>query len=1459
MKQSFILALFTVSVLSAQSDTWILDKDNPVSNSQIKWTAPFWGYTYNVSPGDVRIRSIRSPYYEITTNLSEIALKGESDFLESEGWVLLYAFLGGSGVTINPSDTTINPFVILYNKERGILRYFYMKYFSSNHTSAFAELTSNSNTGILSSIHTDQNYVFALDKIDKNMMKQTTITNYQFQYGETWMYSDFTVAYDDAQQHINNSLRFRSRATDIQYFNLSAVGQINSTHSTVNKHGIASLFSFGNYINEYFSKGQSLKNFIQNMPAKLADRGILLPFHNAMSEAISKMNKLGITEIIPYVNVASGVINFFMGNSAGVSSINLSLQAEISGTATLETQISDVTVRQPGRASGSSVGQQPVYNQPLGVVQVRNSPTIDRRQIGSNTNRTYSYKLTNLPSNFIVNPQSGLNPIPIDLKVAFDFKLTCYRLVNAPFYLPFEDNFSDEMNRFLTNYYVNTIPTYNSYHCYSEYIDYDKAKNMVLTTKTRATLDDINIKIMAVFEYANNPAKAPYIYVANYNPTTNSYVSAEAPFEMLPAQNIEKIYKDSTISGNITLNRTYIVDNGATLTLNKVNFSSVSNSDENQYYGILVRNGTLIVNNSTLNLGHGTLRAVGKNSKIVVNDPNNAPNIMNGGTINLVNGAKFEINNAKFNLTNGGIAIDGIGSEVIVNSTNSNKSVLTFTSGSLKLSNNALLSVNNSILQIDEKSVVLLNNSTLRYTGNSNISNLNLSKLILDKGFVEVTGGAKLYLVDANYSLQANNGLKASGVGSEIILNSNRDMTLNGANVDIFSGAIFKISGAKLNLTNNGSINVNNGSLKVESNGSIDTASSSQISLSNSALYTLSNSKLKMNNSTLILNGGSLFELSQNSSLTTLGSTKIKGTVPHEEAEEYDENITIPSARSMLAHLYNVSDRIYVIDSYLDLSPDTEITHQNATSTSKWSGIYFSNCRKESQIRAKNIKGIQTMSFQNSKAYLYNTSLTNIGILSIRDNSNIGLSKVRYFSNKNGIFVDNSSLYVNEGSKIYENGKYGIKVNNPSNSLYIYDSEIYKNKGNGVELLGEYMVMERSHIYQNDKHGFYSVSNKKSFIRDASSIKNNGLAEVVALESCFPSFNHNNKSTVADDGYSNPSNDDKYLLKAIQNSSLSNQALRVIANLETAELSHDYQLNTPISLAGLIIDKSNPERFYPNIEKFYFPNDLIIIKPPIEIVLEAVLDKEYEVAQNYITQIIEESPTAIEAEVALSFLLVVTKEAGLELDAVMDYVDNIEDESLRLKLLETRARVNVLRANYSDAVADYETIINDPDVEEIARLLVELEQAYIYMLLAESNSRSILPKSTRSPKDYQEYAEIQKEILANLLQLNSNSEENNEEMIYDVLQFSATNYPNPFNPETRISLTLPNDSNVRLEVFNVKGQKVKTLLNQNMNKGNHNVIWNGSDDNGSKVSSGIYFYRVNAGELSATKKMILIK
>jgi hypothetical protein len=108
--------------------------------------------------------------------------------------------------------------------------------------------------------------------------------------------------------------------------------------------------------------------------------------------------------------------------------------------------------------------------------------------------------------------------------------------------------------------------------------------------------------------------------------------------------------------------------------------------------------------------------------------------------------------------------------------------------------------------------------------------------------------------------------------------------------------------------------------------------------------------------------------------------------------------------------------------------------------------------------------------------------------------------------------------------------------------------------------------------------------------------------------------------------------------------------------------------------------------------------------------------------------------------------------------------------------------------------------------------------------------------------------------LYNLVTLENNQEDIPKQVIL------KGNYPNPFNPDTTISFSIPEYCKVNLSIYNIKGQKVKTLIHTVLEKGSHDVVWNSHDSNGKSVASGVYFYKLKVnGKDKATRKCLLLK
>jgi hypothetical protein len=85
------------------------------------------------------------------------------------------------------------------------------------------------------------------------------------------------------------------------------------------------------------------------------------------------------------------------------------------------------------------------------------------------------------------------------------------------------------------------------------------------------------------------------------------------------------------------------------------------------------------------------------------------------------------------------------------------------------------------------------------------------------------------------------------------------------------------------------------------------------------------------------------------------------------------------------------------------------------------------------------------------------------------------------------------------------------------------------------------------------------------------------------------------------------------------------------------------------------------------------------------------------------------------------------------------------------------------------------------------------------------------------------------------------------------------NYPNPFNPGTEISFTIPSESKVSLEVYDILGRRITTLLSGNLDAGHYTARWEGTNECGNSVSTGMYFYTLSVGDTRLSKKMLLLK
>ena len=196
-------------------------------------------------------------------------------------------------------------------------------------------------------------------------------------------------------------------------------------------------------------------------------------------------------------------------------------------------------------------------------------------------------------------------------------------------------------------------------------------------------------------------------------------------------------------------------------------------------------------------------------------------------------------------------------------------------------------------------------------------------------------------------------------------------------------------------------------------------------------------------------------------------------------------------------------------------------------------------------------------------------------------------------------------------------------------------------------------------------------------------------------------------------------------------------------------------------------------------------------------------------------------------------------------DVINQYLANDNYSLLHKPMKNVRALIFRETERFSLAIDHYESILlNNPSFQDSCYAVIDLGDTYL-----ESNLRSSGQLTQYIPVSY-EIHQLNRETLLNSianLYMTGNSTGSTPP-----IQLLG-NYPNPFNPSTTIRFQMKADSNVKVDIFNIRGQKVTTLLNESRPAGLNSVIWDGRDSKKSPVSSGVYFYRIESSTSKTAK------
>ncbi|KQC04733.1 MAG: hypothetical protein APR54_02015 [Candidatus Cloacimonas sp. SDB] len=286
---------------------------------------------------------------------------------------------------------------------------------------------------------------------------------------------------------------------------------------------------------------------------------------------------------------------------------------------------------------------------------------------------------------------------------------------------------------------------------------------------------------------------------------------------------------------------------------------------------------------------------------------------------------------------------------------------------------------------------------------------------------------------------------------------------------------------------------------------------------------------------------------------------------------------------------------------------------------------------------------------------------------------------------------------------------------------------------------------------------------------------------------------------------------------------------------------------------------------YPSIAYIYQPYwNPVVTKGSPELLFEvAVLYEEsenYTLAADTHKEVIETYPESRFAAASAKELVSIEKQSNQEFNSLKSYYQaepNMQYDSEMQKLSESLINYcDIEIMNYEKAIDHFEEIITDPpSIQDSIFAIIDL--GYTYLLMGE-NSRSDFTGRYPEliPQSFQEFQINRERLLNRLFELDGDDNDSNT---IPTKPHIFGNYPNPFNPTTTISFSIPEECNVKLAIFNTKGQKVRNIISTELDPGFHEVIWDGRDDNGVKVSSGVYYYMLDAKNLKSMKKMVLLK
>ncbi|MDD3534030.1 MAG: heparinase II/III family protein [Candidatus Cloacimonetes bacterium] len=490
------------------------------------------------------------------------------------------------------------------------------------------------------------------------------------------------------------------------------------------------------------------------------------------------------------------------------------------------------------------------------------------------------------------------------------------------------------------------------------------------------------------------------------------------------------------------------------------------------------------------------------------------------------------------------------------------------------------------------------------------------------------------------------------------------------------------------------------------------------------------------------------------------------------------------------------------------------------------------------------------VTYQN--AYLFcNNAIIESAMTGIQVRGTATITNSEIMNCDQGISIDTRTPFIIENNRILQNSSGIVVLNNYIASClgYIGDNEITQNDV-AVLIYNSNTIISKNDIHNNASVGLFMLRSSEPIVRECniSYTESDGTSgpEIWLLNDSYP---------ILDDGY-NDINADGIGYSLYYQSYDVPKPMKATNNYWGTTDSHQIRA----SIFPLQWDVNfEPYSWEPNTFFIHSGNNLF------QQALAAEESGDQVLAKQLYTTIVTNEPDSLYALQSLGRLNSIY--AGYpdllsDLRGIYDAYMVACSDSILLKSAQAKyAIVDRLDGLYPDAIQVYEDLLL-LSATELDSLLCLLDIAYTVQDMYYEDPG----KGAHSAMSYQSNgisistlkdAKHTVDKLWDQIMAESEDESMYNAPVPTVLELS--NYPNPFNPSTTIAFSLPEESKVRLSIYNIRGQRVRNLIDGDMMRGFHKVIWDGKDNGNSLVSSGLYFIRIDSENNTLVKKVMMLK